>query len=424
MKKFLVICLSFMIFSCALCFMGNEVKASNEVVTLRFAGWGILDKSTEVYFKEMAKEFEEENPNIKIEYLGFPYGDTAQQVLIMCNAGDAPDVVQADSSTFNSYVGSGFVAPLDNLFSSDYINDIYLNVRKNMSSDGKLYAIPWMCSPYVLIYNKDLFEEAGLNPDYPPKTYDEMIKYAIEISKLKDANGNYIYGLGETTASVPVSGESVLSTMLSFGGGIYDKDGNIDVNNEGNIRAFNFYKELYKEKLNPESAKLKDLRNLMAIGRLGMYFDQIWGIVNAISINPDIKNKVALTSMPSTDYSDGLSIMAAHELLIMKDCKHKEEAVKFVEFVTSKKMLIKYYQASSPFLAGRISINESEDFGDTYILPVKNSLDNVKCLERQSANLTSGLLELTSAAQRATIGQEKSENVVKKLETKLKQVLK
>ncbi len=49
-------------------------------------------------------------------------------------------------------------------------------------------------------YNKDLFEQAGLDPNTPPTTYEEMMVMAEELSKLETAEGNSVYAFGQTTA--------------------------------------------------------------------------------------------------------------------------------------------------------------------------------------------------------------------------------
>ena len=424
MKKVLIVCLFIMMVSLTICFYANGVNAAEEKITLRYATWCVMEEGTGGFFRSMAEKYEEQTPSVKIEFLGYPYGDITQQILIMANAGDAPDVVQTEPNNYNTYLGSMFVEPLDNLLGKEYIEDIYPSVKSALTYNGKIYAVPFISCPYVLVYNKELFKEAGLDPDNPPKTYQEMISYAEKLAKLKDANGNSVYGLGLTTASVPVSGNSVLTTMINFGGGIYNKAGKIDVVNKGNIEAFEFYKRLYEKKLNPESAKLKDLRNLMAIGRLGMYFDQTWGTAGVCAINPDIKEKLMLAPMPATNETDGVSLLQSHLLLIMKDSKHKEEAAKFVKYLTSKETLTEYYEKSSPFLSGRMSVNASADFGDDFIEPIKNSLNSIITLAKMDPNMANAYLEISAAVQRAIIGEETPKAALQKLDVSLKRILK
>lgn len=401
----------------------GTTEKKQESVTLKFANWGQSEDATKAIFQKMADDFTAKNPNIKIEFASYPYADIQQQVLVMANAGNSPDVVQGETAAFASYMSSGYVEPLDNLVDKKIIDDIYPGVKDSVSYEGKLYAMPWTCSPYVMVYNKELFTKAGLDPNSPPKTYADMIKYAEAIGKLKDASGNSVYGLGETTASVAISGDAILSTMFSFGGGLYDKGGKLAINTPENIAAFNFYKELETKKLNPQAGKLKDLRNLMAIGRLGMYFDQIWGVSGVFAINKDIQKNVALAPMPATDKTKGLSLLESHQLMIMKDSKHKAESAKFIEHLTSQEEIKQYVQVSS-FLPGFKSMNQDASIISDFVKPVKDSLNGVKALEKVDPDLKNALMELTTAAQNCTVGGDTAENTVKKLEAKLKDILK
>lgn len=398
-------------------------KKPAEKVTLRFAQWGLSEKATEEVFKKMASSFEAANPNVKVEFVSFPYGDLKQQVLTMAAGGDVPDVVQISESWLNSFIASGYVAELDGLLNKDYIADIYPNLLNDMKSNNKLYAVPWIVSPYVLFYNKELFKQAGLDPNAPPKTYDEIISYGQKLSKLKDKDGNPVFGVGETTGSVPVSGSSILRIMLSFGGDIWDNQGQVNVNTKENIEAFKYLKTLYDNKHNPESAKLKDLRNLMAIGRLGMYFDQVWGISGAYAINADIKSKVAVAPPPASSASEAASTMGAHLLSIMNGSKNKDVAAKFVEFITSKDTMINYYK-SMLFISPRKSVASLPELNDDFIKPAVSSVSKIKSLKKQHPNMENAYLEITSAAQAVTIGKKSPEEAVKNLDAKLKEVLK
>ncbi len=192
-------------------------------------------------------------------------------------AGRMPDLVQAERGWLAGMISSGYTAPLDESMAPEYMLEVQPALKEDLSVDGKVWGAVWIYSPFILYYNKDLFKQAGLDPEKPPKTYGEALDYARKIAKLKDKDGNNVYGLGITTGNVPVSGACLLSVLFSFGGDIWDGSGNVMAETAPNREALEFLSVLYKENLNPEGAKLKDLRNLFAIGRLGMYLDQLWG---------------------------------------------------------------------------------------------------------------------------------------------------
>lgn len=392
-------------------------------VTIKFASWSIQEKGAKAYFDELKADFEAANPDIKIEFNGYPYGELKKQVLIMANAGQSPDIIQSARSWYPSFVSGGYAAELDTLLGADYINDIYPEILADMKVDGSTFGIPWKASPFVLFYNKDLFKAAGLDPEVAPKTYEEAMIFAEKLSKLKDADGNSVYAFGQTTGAVPVSGGAVLSMFFSHGGGIVDKNGNVDVKTDGNRAALKTLKEMHAKRYNPEGAKLKDLRNLFAIGRLGMYFDQLWGMTGAYAINPDLKSVVGVTTPLSGHGSPAGSTLEAHLILISEDSPNKEAAATFIKFATSPEQMAKYYSIT-PFLLPRKS---QVDAAPTYktdpgIVPVLNYAKTIRVVEKHG-EMENVFIALTTAAQTVTVGKKSVEEALDGLELELKSLL-
>jgi multiple sugar transport system substrate-binding protein len=168
---------------------------------------------------------------------------------------------------------------------------------------------------------------------------------------------------------------------------------------------------------------LKDLRNLMAIGRLGMYFDQAWGVGGVFGINPAIKSQLAVAPIPATGATGGVSNLNAHVLCIMKASKHKKEAAKFVEFITSKATMIDLAK-QTPFYAPRRSIDDATDFEDAFLKGAKRGMNQIVPLPKQNPNYENAYLELVKTAQMVTIGNESPESAVKALQSRLQTILK
>lgn len=74
-------------------------------VTLKVASWTIVEKGTQEYLTCLQAAFEKANPDVKIERVGLPYGNYKQQLLVMAQAGEIPDVMQAERSMFPAFSG-------------------------------------------------------------------------------------------------------------------------------------------------------------------------------------------------------------------------------------------------------------------------------------------------------------------------------
>ncbi len=384
---------------------GNAASVGGEgsPFTIRVATWAVQESGTVPYFEALKNDFETDNPGIEIEWVGFPYGQLREQVLIQAAAGNPPDVVQTARPWLPDFANSGFFQPVTGLLSEAYIADIYPEIRSDLLYNDELYAAPWFYGPFVVYYNADLFEQAGLDPDAPPTTYEEALEAARAISALSDSEENRIYGLGMTTGSVPVSGGAVLTMLMSFGGGVWDEQGNLIIDGAGNREALAFLKTLHAERLNPEGALLKDLRNLFAIGRLGIYIDQTWGMNGVMAINPDAADYARIALPFGTENSPPRSTLEGHLLTIPADAEHPEAAATFIEYVTSREQLAAYME-SLPFLLARSSLGDMPELQESIVAPIAAGAPGVITAVPKHPKMTDLFLELTKIAQMVTIG--------------------
>lgn len=390
--------------------------------TIRFAVWGLQEKATQGYFEQIKTGFEKTNPGVVIEWVSYPYTQIKDQVLILSSSGQTPDLMQVERGWVAGLADSGFFAPMDQVMSRQYLEDVYADIRGALSVKGSLWAAPWFYSPFVLYINTDLFKKAGLDPSKPPRTYEEAAAMAAKIAGLKDKDGNQVYGLGLTTASVPVSGYYLLSMLYSFGGSLWDASGKPAPASAQTLAMLDFLEMAYQKKLNPEVAKLKDLRNLFGIGRLGMYFDQLWGISGAYAVNPKIKD-VTVVAMPLAGASGkASSTLEAHALMVGVDSTVKPEVARLVEFITSAEQL-NIYQNINPFLVARQSVNGRSELIDPFVKPLAQAAMTIRPIPPH-ARLEDMVLALATAAQAVTVGKVDSKVAAAELEKTLKNVSK
>ncbi|WP_164472905.1 ABC transporter substrate-binding protein [Cohnella candidum] len=399
---------------------------AKEQITLKFASWSISEEATKGALEEMAKQFTELHPNVKIEFVGIPFGDIKQQTFVMASSGNAPDIIQTFTASFPTYAASDIVIPLDDLLGQDYINDLLPSYKQDYTYNGKLMGVPWAPSPYVLYWNKELFKKAGL-PDRAPQTYDEMLQFAAAISKLKTDSGEQIYGLGEATEKLPINGMIALRNIYSFNGSVFGADGKVNVNTPEVIETFKYYQKIVKDGLSPQGAKLKDLRNLFSIGRLGMYADGYYGrkvFQNLSGKGEAFDATWGAALIPTNKTNESVSIGEAHGLVVSKDSKHPEMAVEFIKFLTDEKM-ISLYHDNSDVMSARKSIGALPAFNASELDKTLNAqLQHVKPLPANNQGLEQAYLEIAEAVQKVTVAGESPENAAAELDSKLKQIMK
>jgi multiple sugar transport system substrate-binding protein len=167
-------------------------------VTIEFWGWPGL-----VWDDKLAV-FKETEPNITVNLSEI--GDAvfgSQKFLTAVAAGVGPDVSIANRHTFQQFAAKKMYMDITPYFDAYGMSrSDYLQVQLDETSwDGILYGLPIMTDTRFLYWNRDHFEEAGLDPDKPPTTYAELAEYTERLTK-NDSQGNverygfvpYLYG--------------------------------------------------------------------------------------------------------------------------------------------------------------------------------------------------------------------------------------
>ena len=412
MKKILVLLLA-LLTAMSLFAGGSAEKAESEQVTIKVANYAVLEQGYIPFWEGVKEGFEAKYPNYKIEWVTAPYGEIVNQVINMAGGGDRVDVIFSESSWVPGFEDAGLAAPVDEVLSDSFIKDIYPSVLADFEINGKAYGVPLYVTPFVLYYNKDLFAQAGLDPNTPPTTYDEMLKYAEKLSQLKDKNGNKVYAFGQTTASVAISGTALTAMVFNFGGEVLDANGNLSCDNEGFRQAFETLALLDERGYNPQNAKLKDLRNLFALGQLAMYYDQSWGFNGVSSINPDAKNFTASAAPLKGGNGSGESLMSAHCFVLVDNGEAHNKAVDaFVQYVISADTLSDYLANVTPAYPATYSMEGMEGVANNPILKgAANSVANVKHQVTVPA-LNDLNLELTTLAQAVTVSNKSVDQAI------------
>ncbi|QIE56776.1 ABC transporter substrate-binding protein [Pikeienuella piscinae] len=137
-------------------------------------------------------DFEAENPDIDVTaiYAG-NYDDTRVRALSAIGSGEPAQLAVMFSIDAYDLIEQDLIIPFDDVISSDeekaWLNGFYPALMANGQIEGKTWGVPFQRSTIVAYYNKDMFEAAGLDPDHPPETWDEM----VEMGKALTKNGAY-----------------------------------------------------------------------------------------------------------------------------------------------------------------------------------------------------------------------------------------
>lgn len=162
--------------------------------TVHLTVWNMPPKSLPMdrqLWDETVERFEKENPGIRIDGVEREY--QPEEFITVMAGGKGPDLVKVWTGAIQTLASLGFLEAVDPYIKDwnqqDFINPV---LWKSTQVNGRLYGIPADTYFLFLLYRKDLFRKAGLNPDTPPATWDELVADAKALTHRERGE----YGLG------------------------------------------------------------------------------------------------------------------------------------------------------------------------------------------------------------------------------------
>ena len=248
---------------------GFAVQADEESydpITIQF--WNGWTGSDGQVLMEYVDKFNETNKwNITVEMdMSSEFGD---KITTAMAADAAPALILGNAA--DKYTYDGKLRKLDEIWDNTDIKkeDFVSSYLDSLSTDDGLYGVPFQISSYVMYWNKDLFEKAGLDPETPPATYDEWTEMA---QKLTDPD-SHVYGSGLSYTNVGADA----CIMQMFGGlEVTEQDGKWHANfenNQGYIDFVSWFKTQFDNGSNPTES---DLDTMFVSNQLGLYITGAW----------------------------------------------------------------------------------------------------------------------------------------------------
>jgi sn-glycerol 3-phosphate transport system substrate-binding protein len=140
-----------------------------------------------------AADFEKENPNIKVRpiYAG-TYQETIVKALTAHKSGTPPVTSVLLSTDMFTLIDEDAIIPFDDFIRTDadreWLKGFFPAFMENSQTGGKTWGIPFQRSTVVLYWNKEMFREAGLDPEKAPQNWAEQVEFAQKLTK-RDASG-------------------------------------------------------------------------------------------------------------------------------------------------------------------------------------------------------------------------------------------
>lgn len=293
--------------------------------------------------QELAPAFTEET-GIEVEFVMLTENDIRSKIQqdVAVNGGQF-DVVTLGTSDAGTYLESGWTEPLQ-----PYLDDMSAEEKEAYDADDLiagtvaafssetdgLAALPLYGESTMIMYRKDLFDEAGLTmPEQP--TWDEIYDFAVE---LNDPSSGTV---GMAIRGKAGYGENmyVFNTIMNaYGASIADEDWTAGYDTPEMAEAWEFYRKLQKDAGAPEATSngYTETLNLMSSGKAAIYYD---ATVSADVFEGDdsaVKGKMGYAMSPSGPGKGNTQTVGGWSIGLTSSSQNKDAAFDFMQWVTSK----------------------------------------------------------------------------------------
>jgi ABC-type glycerol-3-phosphate transport system substrate-binding protein len=337
-------------------------------VTLTF--WHSFISSTIPALNDLLEKFEKENPGIRINAQYIPSGDALIQKLITAvRSKTAPDISWLHSDFLEDLVEADAIYKMEdfingeNGISEEDMNDIYPSLIQFSSWRGTLYSMPMEATNLALLYNKEMFRKAGLDPEKPPKDWDELYRYAKALTIDRDGDGR----IDQTGMFIPIyPAAGPLGSWMVWqwepylwqaGGDIID-DAQTKVlyNSPEGVQALEFWQKIFRE-LNLRSFT-SDYDVAFASERLAMAMDGPWNLPRFKDL---LKNlDWAFAPLPAGPHRQA-TVVGGEYLAIFKQSKNPDAAWQFLKWLIQPEVQA-FWAMKSGYLPIRHAVLEVPEF--------------------------------------------------------------
>lgn len=268
-----------------------------------------------------------------------------------------PDLLSSDVVYSPNYVKQGIyqdiTAVADGLPFKGSLSQAH---QQAASKDGKIYGLPLIVDSSLMIYNKDLFAKAGLDPEKPPANFDEIYADAKKIRAL----GGDTYGFyfpGNCTGCLAYT---LMPFAAAAGTPPVSADGTkASIDNPAFTAVGDLYRKMYAEQIAPSAVKSDDGTTWVAAFNAGQIGMVPVGTFDFVNLKKSASFKWGVAPFTSPDGSKTATFVGGDVLGISRSSKHYDQAVDFLKWYLTDQPQLEVL-AKNGFLTPRFDLAENQ----------------------------------------------------------------
>ncbi len=307
--------------------------------------WHAMTRANETELKKLTSDFNAQQHDVHVSLsAAASYPDNFTRFKAGLSTGALPDLIQDEDSTTQAMIDSRSVLPAASCLAADHAStaDIFPRVVAYYSVKGVLWPMPFNDSNPVLYYNKKIFRRAGLDPNKPPTTFEEVQADSRQIVQSHAAS----YGIALKTDAWPF--EHWLSkaghTLVDHGNGRDERATKVTFDDATGLSIFTWLNDMVSSKL-ALSTGTSELDHYLAVGtgRAAMTIDTsaaLGTIAQLFAAGQYHNVELGVGPMPGpTSPQGGVLVGGAANYIVSRSAPEKQAAAyEFAKFLASAKV--------------------------------------------------------------------------------------
>ena len=315
-----------MVFGLTACGGSGDSKESGKLV------FQIWDAGQKAGMEKLASTYMEEHPNVKIEVQATGWDEYWTKLEASATSNSMPDIFWMHSNQMYKYADNGILADCSDIVETDkYSENAVANAQ---GSDGKIYGVPKDKDLVVLVYNKELFDQAGVSYPDDEWTWGDMIDASEQIY---DKTGKYGY------MAYAHDQVGYWNFVYQNGGEILNEDGTeAEYTEPATADAIKYYIDLQKNDWCPTQDQFANTSATEQFfsGQGAMFYAGSWDLTNFCTTYKDMNGKwdvAVLPKCPNPENGDGKAVISnSVSYATAAKGKNKDLAMDFLKFLGSE----------------------------------------------------------------------------------------
>lgn len=286
------------------------------------------------------------------------------------SGGAAPDVIATDLIYMPSFAAAGQLTDISaEAKALPFYKQLSPSHLRLATYAGKLYGVPYSAEGSILLYNKDLFTKAGLDPNKPPTNWQEI----RDASKKITALGGGVKGFYFAGACAGCNAFTLLPLIWASGGDVLSADGKTATLNTPAVKnALTLYRDLWKDNQIPTTARADsgtDFLNAFTTGKIGMAGSGAFAIGTLKTKYPNVNFGVTYLPGQNGKWS---SFAGGDTMAIPKGSKNTKEAFEFISWCLSSAVQVDQFAKDGSIpVRSDLAENQYSKLDPRYVVPAK-----------------------------------------------------